>query len=57
MVWIAAADSPITHDGADPKKADIKWTPEEDVLTADAGVAIIGIIADGGLQVKEMCAN
>ncbi len=55
MVLIAEPDSPITHDGPDPKRLDIKWTPMQEVLTADIGVPLIGIFADGGAEVREMC--
>lgn len=56
MVSVAAPDSPITHDGPDPKRLDLKWTPKDDVITADVGVAIVGIFAEGGPAVKEMCS-
>ena len=57
MVSIAEPDSPITHDGPDPKRLDLKWTPKDDVITANVGgVALIGIIAEGGTLVKEMCS-
>ena len=55
-VWIAEPDSPITYDPPDPKRFDIKWTPVNDVLTADTGLAIVGIFAEGGPAVKEMCS-
>ena len=56
MVLIAAPDSPITHDGPDPKRLDLKWTPNFELMWADVGVTIVGIIAEGGPEVKEMCS-
>ena len=56
MVLNAEPDSPISYDGPDPKRLDIKWTPTLDVLTANVGGAVlIGIFADGGSEVREMC--
>ena len=57
IVLIAAPDSPITHDGSDPKRLDITWEPTHNVITADVGSAMVGIFADGGQQVREMCAG
>ncbi|MEE8046321.1 MAG: hypothetical protein V3T49_05725, partial [Dehalococcoidia bacterium] len=57
IVLIAAPDSPITHDGSDPKRLDITWEPTHNVITADVGGAMVGIFADGGQQVREMCAG
>lgn len=56
LVSIAESDSPITHDGPDPKRLDIKMTPKQNVISADLGVALVGII---GLDpaVSEMCSN
>ena len=56
LVLTAEADSPITHDGPDPKKLDLKLTTENFVVTADLGVKLVGMFAKDD-AVIEMCRN
>ena len=54
---MAALDSPITHDGPDPKRITIPFDPVRGAVTANVGVALVGIVADGGSEVEEMCSS
>ncbi|MDG0865828.1 hypothetical protein GKO46_01915 [SAR202 cluster bacterium JH702] len=56
LVLTAEPDSPITHDGPDPKRLDLKLTTELDVVTADLGVKLVGMFGRDP-AVVEMCKN
>ena len=55
MVSIAEPDSPITHDGPDPKRIEVKWTPKRNAIMTDLGVILVGVFAEGGPAIEEMC--
>jgi len=56
LVMTAEPDSPITHDGPDPKKLDLKMKVENHVVTADLGVKLVGMMGRDP-AVVEMCRN
>ena len=56
LVMTAEPDSPITHDGPDPKKLDLKMKVENHVVTADLGVKLVGMMGRDP-AVVEMCKN
>ena len=56
LVSIAEPDSPITHDGPDPKRLEFTASTESGVVKADFGVILVGIFAEGGPAIEEMCS-
>ena len=54
---MAAQDSPITHDGPDPKRITIPFDLVRGAVTANVGVVLVGIVADGGSEIEEMCSS
>ncbi len=59
LVMTAEPDSPITHDGPDPKRLDMQITTYENVLTAyvaEADIKLVGLLAHDP-AIPEMCAN
>jgi hypothetical protein len=56
LVLTAESDSPITHDGPDPKKLDLVLSAGNDVGSTDLGVKLVGMFARDD-AVIEMCNN